>query len=65
MTALVEVLTRRMKTHGYINEYYEASFVELMQAGYKVMPVDLGDILCMEIDTPEDLDSAREVFKNP
>ncbi len=64
VTALVEVLTRRMKTDGYINEYYEASFVELMQAGHKVMPVDLGDILCMEIDTPEDLDSAREVFKN-
>ena len=64
VTALVEVLTRRMKTDGYINEYYEASFVELMQAGHKVMPVDLGDILCMEIDTPEDLDAAREVFKN-
>ena len=64
VTALVEVLVRRMKTDGYINEYYEASFVELMQAGHKVMPVDLGDILCMEIDTPEDLDFAREVFKN-
>ncbi len=64
VTAMVEVVTRRMKTDGFINEYYEASFVELMQAGHKVMPVDLGDILCMEIDTPEDLDSAREVFKN-
>ncbi len=64
VTALMEVLTRRMKTDGYVNEYYEASFVELMQSGHKVMPVDLGDILCMEIDTPEDLDSAREAFKN-
>ena len=64
VTAMMEVLTRRMKTDGYINEYYEATFVELMQSGHKVMPVDLADNLCMEIDTPEDLDSAREVFKN-
>ncbi len=64
VTAMMKVLTRRMKTDGYVNEYYEAAFVELMEAGHKVMPIDLGDILCMEIDTPEDLDSAREVFKN-
>jgi choline kinase len=63
VTAMVEVLTRRMRIDGLINEYYEASFVELMTAGHEVMPVDLGDLVCMEIDTPEDLETARQVFR--
>jgi choline kinase len=64
VTELMSVLTRRMKVDGFINEYYEASFVELMQAGQDVRPVDLGELVCMEIDTPEDLETARQVFKN-
>ena len=64
VTELDTVLKRRMKVDGYINEYYEASFVELMQAGQDVRPVDLKELLCMEIDTPEDLETARQVFKN-
>ncbi len=64
VTELFNVLRRRMKVDGYINEYYEASFVELMQSGYDVRPVDLEDLVCMEIDTPEDLDTARDVFQN-
>ncbi len=61
---LKTVLTRRMKVDGFINEYYEASFVELMGSGQDVRPVDLGSLICMEIDTPEDLDVARQVFIN-
>lgn len=64
VTALFAVLNRRMKVDGCINEYYEASFVELMEAGTDVRPVDLGELLCMEIDTPEDLETARQVFEN-
>ncbi len=64
VTEMVAVLNRRMKKDGYINEYYEATFVELMQAGQDVRPVDLEDLLCMEIDTPEDLEAARQIFQN-
>lgn len=64
VTELVAVLKRRMTVDGHINEYYEASFVELMQAGQDVRPVDLKELVCMEIDTPEDLETARQVFKN-
>jgi len=64
VTEMVTVLNRRMKKDGYINEYYEAAFVELMQAGQDVRPVDLEDLLCMEIDTPEDLEAARQIFQN-
>ncbi len=64
VTELRKVLDRRMKVDGFINEYYEASFVELMKAGQDVRPVDLGELICMEIDTAEDLESARRVFKS-
>lgn len=64
VNALTRVLNRRMKVDGYINEYYEASFVELMDNGLDVRPVDLGDLVCMEIDTAEDLNTATSVFKN-
>jgi len=64
VTELFKVVTRRMKVDGFRNEYYEASFVELMENGYDVQPVDLEDLVCMEIDTPEDLGIATEVFKN-
>ncbi len=62
--AMVEVLQRRMKVDGRVNEYYEATFLELIQAGCEVRPVDLDDLLCMEIDTPEDLESARRIFRD-
>jgi choline kinase len=64
VSELFKVVTRRMKVDGFINEYYEASFVELMDNGFDVHPVDLGDLVCMEIDTPEDLETATEIFKN-
>jgi len=64
VSELFKVVTRRMKVDGFINEYYEASFVELMETGFDVQPVDLGNLVCMEIDTPEDLGTATKVFKN-
>ncbi|MCP4291743.1 MAG: phosphocholine cytidylyltransferase family protein [bacterium] len=63
VTAMNKVLCRRMKIDGHVNEYYEATFLELLQSGHDVMPVDLKNTLCMEIDTPEDLQTARDVFK--
>ncbi len=37
------------------NEFYEASFQEVVDAGGKILPVSTGNLPCVEIDTPEDL----------
>ncbi len=60
--ALSGILDKRMKTENRINEYYEASFVEMIQSGHDIRPVDLAGLRCMEIDTLEDLTAARQEF---
>jgi choline kinase len=52
---LYEVLSRRR----IINEFYEASFQEVIDCGAKIFAVDSGGFPCMEIDTPEDLVAAE------
>jgi choline kinase len=51
---LFEVLDRRKAR----NEFYEASFQEIIEAGVRVHAVDSEGLACMEIDTPEDLTAA-------
>jgi len=63
--ALHETLKRRMTSDGHVNEYYEAAFTELARTGHEIVPVDLGSLRCMEIDTVEDLTAARQAFGNP
>lgn len=62
VAALHAVLQRRMHREGRVNEYYEESFTELARAGHAISPVDLGPLLCMEIDTADDLADARRAF---
>ena len=59
---LFETLERRMLVEGRTDEYYEASFVELIRAGEQLHPVDLGALRCMEVDTLDDLEHARRIF---
>jgi choline kinase len=59
---LWKTLERRALHEQGAQEWYEASFLELIRAGEAIYPVDLGELLCMEIDTAEDLSRAREVF---
>jgi choline kinase len=59
---LFETLERRMLAEGRRDEYYEASFVELIRAGEVIHTVDLGALQSMEVDTLEDLEHARDVF---
>jgi choline kinase len=59
---LFGTLERRMLRENRVNEYYEASFVELIQSGERVHPIDLGQLRSMEVDTVEDLERARQVF---
>lgn len=51
---LFEILDRRKVR----NEFYEASFQEMIDGGCPVYAVDSGSYGCMEIDTPEDLAAA-------
>ncbi len=52
---LFEILDRRKVK----NEFYEASFQEMIDGGCPVYAVDSGAYKCMEIDTPEDLAAAQ------
>lgn len=56
---LFDVLSRR---HVY-DEFYEASFQEVIDNGARIYAVDSGGLPCMEIDTPDDLLAAEELAK--
>jgi choline kinase len=59
---LFDTLDRRMLKEQRTGEWYEATFVELVERGELIHPVDLGDLRCMEVDTLEDLARARDLF---
>jgi choline kinase len=58
---LFEVLDRRMFEERRENEFYEASFQELVDTGTPIYAVDTRHLPCIEIDTLEDLREAREI----
>ena len=43
----------------FVNEYYEASFQELLDQGEIIDIVDTAEYKCCEIDTLEDLEAAK------
>lgn len=59
---LFATLSRRLFREGRIQEWYEASFQELIEGGETISATDLGSLRCVEVDTPEDLDFARDLF---
>jgi choline kinase len=56
---LFEVLNRRKER----NEFYEASFQEMIDKGVQVHAVDSAGLPCIEIDTLEDLAAADELAR--
>jgi choline kinase len=62
VAALFATLRRRQRQEGRTDEFYEATFVELITGGHAVAAVDLAGLACREIDTPEDLEAARQEF---
>lgn len=54
---LFETLGRRKER----DEFYEASFQEIIHAGVKIAAVSTQGLPCMEIDTPEDLAAASHL----
>ena len=59
---MFSVLERRLRQEGRVNEWYEAAFVELIQGGESLYPVDLALLRTIEVDTKEDLEEARRLF---
>jgi len=59
---LGKILRRRVFHEKIENDYYEASFQDLIDSGTDLYAVGAADYLCMEIDSHEDLKIARETL---
>ncbi|TFH02453.1 MAG: phosphocholine cytidylyltransferase family protein [Calditrichales bacterium] len=57
--ALFKIVERRIFKAGKVNEFYEAAFQEAVDDGQTLFAVDVGNFLCSEIDTVEDMEHAR------
>lgn len=56
---LFEALHSRVAVQGLVNEYYEASFQQIVDEGSTLYGVDIGSMYATEIDTIEDLLAAN------
>lgn len=60
--ALFRTLEKRVHVEKRVNEFYEASFQEMILGGAQIHAVDVGSYRCIEIDTAEDLREAESLF---
>ena len=56
---LFAALDKRVRQQGLINEYYEASFQQIIDEGASLYGVDMGSLYATEIDTIDDLMAAN------
>jgi choline kinase len=56
---LFRALDQRVRQQGLINEYYEASFQQIIDEGATLYGVDMGSLYATEIDTIDDLLAAN------
>ncbi|MBS1493035.1 MAG: phosphocholine cytidylyltransferase family protein [Bacteroidetes bacterium] len=64
MQELYKVLDRKIINERNVNEFYEKSFEEVIQAGNKrnsIYAIDVSHYKCMEIDTVEDYERAKNM----
>jgi choline kinase len=61
-TALFRTLEKRIYGEKRTNEFYEASFQEMIDDGARIHAVSVGSHRCIEIDTAEDLQAAEALF---
>ena len=59
---LFTVLDRKILLEKSVNQFYEAAFQEVIDGGETIVAVNVGDLPCMEIDTAEDLETARAMI---
>ena len=60
LKALFDILDDKILQRGEVNQWYEAAFEESIEAGSKIYAVDVNGLKCMELDTVEDIESARK-----
>lgn len=61
---LYAILTRKIVEENNVNEFYETAFQELIDEGNDIYAVDISESMVMEVDTPEDLTKAQELFRD-
>jgi choline kinase len=61
-TRLFITLEKRIRSENRMNEFYEASFQEMIDGGSRMYTVDAGSYRSVEIDTVEDLHLAESLF---
>ena len=61
---LFTILDRKILVDKTVNQFYEAAFQELVEKDADIFIVDTKDLICMEIDTAHDLESARNLLLN-
>jgi choline kinase len=59
---LFKVLEKRIMKENRVNEFYEASFQEMIDNGLLFYALDIKEALATEIDDENDLNKARELF---
>jgi choline kinase len=62
---LFHTLQKRVIAEHRVNEYYEASFQEMIDGGSLLFAEDVGMRRCMEVDTIDDLRKAETIFAAP
>ena len=64
---LFKILDRKVMKENNVNEFYEASFQEIIDNGVdsnNLYSIDVSEYKCMEIDTIEDYENAFTIYKN-
>jgi choline kinase len=64
MKALFVILDRKISDENNVNEFYEASFQELINkggTGNSIFAEDVSEYTCMEIDTVDDYEKAKNL----
>jgi len=61
-TALFRTLEKRIRGENRVNEFYEASFQEMIGDGAHLHAIDIGTHRAVEIDTLDDLHMAESIF---
>ncbi|MBS1519043.1 MAG: phosphocholine cytidylyltransferase family protein [Bacteroidetes bacterium] len=67
MKELFIILDRKISKENIVNEFYEASFQEVINnknSGNSIFAVDVSEFSCMEIDTVGDYEKAQSIIIN-
>lgn len=56
---LFEILDEMVEKENKVDIFYEAAFERSLKSGSEIYPIDVEDLKCMELDTVEDIESAK------